>query len=165
MVPNVPRPQRGPSVIAGLFRKDEFKYDAGTDSFLCPAGQHLQPYTSCLQTWAEDDHLCQSGCVPGLSSSLPMHWEPIPLVVQAPALVTCQCHQHTCGISPLCFGPRHRRPYRRSHPETRENYGAAGTRFAKLRRQHPGIYTIDADGEHVCAGPRPHPHSATSISN
>jgi len=39
--PYVPRPQRGPSVKAGLFRKDEFEYDAVSDSFLCPAGQRL----------------------------------------------------------------------------------------------------------------------------
>jgi hypothetical protein len=37
--PYVPRPQRGPSVRAGLFRKDEFRYDPTSDSFLCPAGQ------------------------------------------------------------------------------------------------------------------------------
>ena len=46
MVPYVPRPQRGPSVKAGLFRKDEFSYDAASDSFVCPAGQRLHPYTS-----------------------------------------------------------------------------------------------------------------------
>ena len=44
--PYVPRPQRGPSVRAGLFRKDEFSYDPASDSFLCPAGQHLHPYSS-----------------------------------------------------------------------------------------------------------------------
>jgi transposase len=48
MEPYVPRPQRGPSVKAGLFRKDEFQYDATTDSFVCPTGQHLHPYTSSL---------------------------------------------------------------------------------------------------------------------
>jgi transposase len=48
MVPYVPRPQRGPSVREGLFRKDEFKYDAETDSMICPAGQRLQPYSSSL---------------------------------------------------------------------------------------------------------------------
>jgi len=31
--PYVPRPQRGPSVKAGLFRKDEFQYDAASDSY------------------------------------------------------------------------------------------------------------------------------------
>src|ERR1051325_6323141 len=46
MQPYVPRPQRGPSVRAGLFRKDEFKYDPETDSFTCPAGQQLTPYSS-----------------------------------------------------------------------------------------------------------------------
>ena len=46
--PYVPRPQRGPSVRAGLFRKDEFRYDPTSDSFLCPAGQHLHPCSSSL---------------------------------------------------------------------------------------------------------------------
>jgi ABC-type transport system substrate-binding protein len=46
--PYVPRPQRGPSVRAGLFRKDGFRYDPTSDSFLCPAGQHLHPYSSSL---------------------------------------------------------------------------------------------------------------------
>jgi IS5 family transposase len=46
MAPYVPRPQRGPSVRAGFFRKDEFKYDPETDSFTCPAGQRLIPYSS-----------------------------------------------------------------------------------------------------------------------
>src|SRR5690242_17773234 len=44
----VPRPQRGPSVKAGLYRKDEFRYDPASDSFVCPAGQRLQPYSSSL---------------------------------------------------------------------------------------------------------------------
>jgi hypothetical protein len=48
MVPYVPRPQCGPSVKAGLFRKDEFQYDATTDSYVCPAGQRLHPYSSSL---------------------------------------------------------------------------------------------------------------------
>jgi IS5 family transposase len=46
MTPYVPRPQRGPSVRAGLFRKDEFHYDDATDSYLCPARQRLQTYTT-----------------------------------------------------------------------------------------------------------------------
>jgi len=46
--PYVPRPQRGPSVKAGLFRKDEFEYDAASDSFVCPAGQHLHAYSFSL---------------------------------------------------------------------------------------------------------------------
>jgi transposase len=46
--PYVPRPQRGPSVRAGLFRKDEFRYDPTSDSFLCPAGQRLHRYSSSL---------------------------------------------------------------------------------------------------------------------
>ena len=48
IVPYVPRPQRGPSVKAGLFRKDEFQYDADSDGYVCPAGQRLYPYSSSL---------------------------------------------------------------------------------------------------------------------
>jgi len=47
-VPYVPRPQRGPSVKAGLFRKDEFSYGADSDVYACPAGQRLHPYSSSL---------------------------------------------------------------------------------------------------------------------
>jgi len=46
--PYVPRPQRGPAVRAGRFRKDEFSYEPTSDSFLCPAGQRLHPYSSSL---------------------------------------------------------------------------------------------------------------------
>src|SRR5947209_16616631 len=48
MEPYVPRPQRGPSVRAGLFRKDEFEYNPESDTVLCPGGQRLQPYSSSL---------------------------------------------------------------------------------------------------------------------
>jgi len=48
MEPYVPRPQRGPSVNAGLFRKDEFRYDSAEDSVVCPAGQRLYRYSSSL---------------------------------------------------------------------------------------------------------------------
>jgi transposase len=49
MDPYVPRPQRGASVRAGLFRKDEFRYDPESDSVLCPAGQRLRPYAWTVQ--------------------------------------------------------------------------------------------------------------------
>jgi hypothetical protein len=48
IVPYVARPQRGPSVKAGLFRKDEFRYDVATDTYVGPAGQRLYPYSSSL---------------------------------------------------------------------------------------------------------------------
>jgi hypothetical protein len=41
MTPYVPKPQRGSSVRNGFFRKDEFRYDAERDAFICPAGQVL----------------------------------------------------------------------------------------------------------------------------
>jgi hypothetical protein len=59
MVPYVPRPQRGPSVKAGLFRKDEFQYDAATDSYVCPAGQHLSSLFVVPAARVEEDQLCQ----------------------------------------------------------------------------------------------------------
>ena len=46
--PYVPRPQRGPAVKACLFRKDEFRYDAASDRYVCPTGQRLHPYSSSL---------------------------------------------------------------------------------------------------------------------
>ena len=46
MTPYVPRPQREPSVKAGLFRKDEFVYDPASNSFRCPGGQRLEEYSS-----------------------------------------------------------------------------------------------------------------------
>jgi hypothetical protein len=48
IVPYVPRPQRGPSVKAGYFRKDEFRYEPDSDSYVCPAGQRLHRYSSSL---------------------------------------------------------------------------------------------------------------------
>jgi Transposase DDE domain len=42
-IPHVPRPQRGSSVREGFFRKDEFRYDAGRDAYVCPTGKVLTP--------------------------------------------------------------------------------------------------------------------------
>src|ERR1700729_2142741 len=42
-IPHVPRPQRGSSVREGFFRKDEFRYDAERDAYVCPAGKVLTP--------------------------------------------------------------------------------------------------------------------------
>jgi transposase len=63
MEPYVPRPQRGPSVRAGFFRKDEFKYDPETDSFTCPAGQRLTPYsTSALRQLKKINYANRKAC-------------------------------------------------------------------------------------------------------
>ena len=43
LTPHVPKPQRGPSVRNGLFRKDEFRYDPDLDVYTCPAGKTLSP--------------------------------------------------------------------------------------------------------------------------
>jgi transposase/IS5 family transposase len=43
LTPHVPRPQRGPAVKNGFFRKDEFHYDAEQNAYICPAGQALTP--------------------------------------------------------------------------------------------------------------------------
>jgi transposase len=44
VTPYVPKPQRGSSVKNGFFRKDEFRYDAEGDVYICPAGQTLSPH-------------------------------------------------------------------------------------------------------------------------
>ena len=43
LTPHVPHPQRGSAVKNGFFRKDEFRYDAEHDAYICPAGQTLKP--------------------------------------------------------------------------------------------------------------------------
>src|ERR1019366_2084041 len=43
LTPYVPRPQRGSSASHGFFRKDEFRYDAERDAYVCPAGTSLTP--------------------------------------------------------------------------------------------------------------------------
>jgi len=43
LTPHVPRPQRGAAVKNGFFRKDEFRYDANQNAYICPAGQALTP--------------------------------------------------------------------------------------------------------------------------
>ncbi len=43
LIPHVPRPQRGSSVSKGFFRKDEFRYDAEQDAYICPGGHELKP--------------------------------------------------------------------------------------------------------------------------
>jgi transposase len=44
LTPYVPKPQRGPAVRNGFFRKDEFRYDSDQDVFVCPSGQTLAPH-------------------------------------------------------------------------------------------------------------------------
>ena len=41
---HVPKPQRGPAVRNGFFRKDEFRYDPDRDVFTCPGQQTLAPH-------------------------------------------------------------------------------------------------------------------------
>ena len=43
VTPFVARPQRGVAVREGRFRKDEFRYDAIADAYVCPANQRLEP--------------------------------------------------------------------------------------------------------------------------
>src|SRR6201998_2026776 len=43
LAPHVPKPQRGPAVASGFFRKDEFRYDAAQDAYICPGGHELKP--------------------------------------------------------------------------------------------------------------------------
>src|SRR6201993_1288780 len=43
LTPHVPKPQRGAAVANGFFRKDEFRYDAAQDAYICPGGHELKP--------------------------------------------------------------------------------------------------------------------------
>jgi hypothetical protein len=59
MVPYVPRPQRGPSVKAGQFRKDEVQYDATRRQLCMSSGLASSPLFIVIAAWAEEDQLRQ----------------------------------------------------------------------------------------------------------
>jgi transposase len=64
MTPYVPKPQRGPAVREGFFRKDEFRYDAARDVFVCPGGQTLAPLQHCkLRDLEKIDYCNQAACL------------------------------------------------------------------------------------------------------
>jgi transposase/IS5 family transposase len=64
MTPYVPRPQRGSSVKNGFFRKDEFRYDAGQDAYVCPAGRTLATrYESKLRDMKKFDYSNRAACL------------------------------------------------------------------------------------------------------
>jgi transposase/IS5 family transposase len=64
----VARPQRGSAVSHGLFRKEEFRYDAGSDTYLCPGGQRLEPrYHSEVK-----GHALVNYCNPGACRTCPL---------------------------------------------------------------------------------------------
>jgi len=64
MTPYVPKPQRGSSVSNGFFRKDEFRYDAERDAFICPAGQVLSTrYKSKLRELTKIDYSNRAACL------------------------------------------------------------------------------------------------------
>ena len=67
VTPYVPKPDRSPARRSGHFMKSEFRYDAATDAYLCPAGQRLQdpPRDAGCE-------LRQSGGLPVLPSTRPM---------------------------------------------------------------------------------------------
>lgn len=65
MEPYVPRPQRGPSVRAGFYHKDEFTYDPATDSFLCPAGERLPAYSSSMLRGLKKINYANRAACPG----------------------------------------------------------------------------------------------------
>src|SRR5215203_1931835 len=70
MTPYVPRPQRGPAVRAGLFRKDEFRYDPARDSVLCPVGHRLEAYTSSvIRGLKKVNYVNKQACRAGLPAS------------------------------------------------------------------------------------------------
>ena len=43
VTPLVPRPNRSPARNAGRFPKSDFRYDAASDTYACPAGKRLVP--------------------------------------------------------------------------------------------------------------------------
>src|SRR5271170_8356192 len=64
----VAHPQRGSAVSHGLFRKEEFRYDAGSDTYLCPGGQRLEP----RYHWEVKGHALVNYCNPGACRTCPL---------------------------------------------------------------------------------------------
>jgi transposase len=63
LTPHVPRPQRGSAAANGFFRKDEFRYDAQRDAYVCPAGQVLATrYESKLRDMKKVDYANRAAC-------------------------------------------------------------------------------------------------------
>ena len=74
----VARPQRGSAVSHGLFRKEEFRYDAGSDTYLCPGGQRLEPrYHSEVKGHALVNY-CNPERLSDLSAQAALHPEYLP---------------------------------------------------------------------------------------
>jgi len=64
LTPYVPKPQRGSSVKNGFFRKDEFRYDAERDAYICPAGQVLSTrHESKLRELKKFDYSNRAACL------------------------------------------------------------------------------------------------------
>jgi Transposase DDE domain/Transposase domain (DUF772) len=64
MTPYVPKPQRGSAVREGFFAKDEFRYDAAEDVYICPAGERLSPkYESKSRELTKIDYSNRSACL------------------------------------------------------------------------------------------------------
>ena len=63
LVAYVAKPQRGPAVREGFFTKDEFRYDAGKDQYICPAGEVLLPmYESKVRGNRKIDYCNRKAC-------------------------------------------------------------------------------------------------------
>jgi transposase/IS5 family transposase len=61
--PYVARPQRGAAVTNGFFRKDEFRYDAAQDIYVCPGGHELKPIRQgWLRAMRKVDYANASAC-------------------------------------------------------------------------------------------------------
>ena len=71
--PHVPKPQRGPAVRNGFFRKDEFRYDPERDVFTCPAGQHPATAPSWQGRGVCKRSTTATGGLPRLSAASAMH--------------------------------------------------------------------------------------------
>ena len=63
------------AVSNGLFRKEEFRYDAGSDIYLCPSGQRLEPRYHSEVKGACSGQLLQPRGLPYLPAQTALHPE------------------------------------------------------------------------------------------
>src|ERR1700745_3707861 len=101
--PYVPRPQRGPAVRAGRFRKDEFRYDPTSDSSV-PSRSASPSLFVFSAARLEKDQLPQQPSLPGLPDPVAVHGQSFPLRVAS--------RDRGCigpNASPHSAAPRHPR--------------------------------------------------------
>jgi len=83
LTPHVPKPQRGAAVANGFFRKDEFRYDAAQDAYVCPGRHELRIRQGRLRDMRKVDY-----ATPGRAATAHCARDARTITARSPALRT-----------------------------------------------------------------------------